>query len=242
MSKDFKKKCSYIWDYYKIHIAVVIFIIIVAFNLISNFLTKKTPALYVAPMNISINESSTNFFTKEFKETTDLKSNESIELQNSIKITDGLSKDAKKTNASNIAKQNKNSTEDTESLYQINYNGQMKTMTMSHSKTMDIVIMDKDAFCSMANNGFLCDIDEVLSSNLPKEYSSLKKHIVSSKEVDTFDGKFCNMKCGLAVDGLNKHFKESKNNSTLYIGIICTSKHKKNAAKYIDYIINSSTK
>ncbi len=61
-----KKKLEYIWDYYKIPILVVLFVLIAGGSFIHQKMTEKTPIIYVATINIEPTEKLTAYLTDDF--------------------------------------------------------------------------------------------------------------------------------------------------------------------------------
>lgn len=152
---SFKKKLQYIWDYYKLIIAVCILVIYALCYFAFRHFTYSEPELYAAYVNLVMgSETETNIIT-----------NSPIKLQayTNLVLTD-----------------NTDSLD-----YSYAYASQAKILASIDSEQLDVVIANEEAFAAFAQNGYLCNIEDYLSVASPDLASKLQEYYVSNVDLST---------------------------------------------------------
>ena len=136
------KKVQYIWDYYKLPIVVLcIFLYIITYSLYGHFTHKET-VLYTALVNVSASESLTAQLSTDFLDFIDTDtSKETMQLYTGLYLTD----------------------DETNPYHEYTYASRMKILASIDGEQLDVVLMNKEAFDAFSQNGYLCDLMELLS-------------------------------------------------------------------------------
>lgn len=124
----------------------------------------------------------------------------------------------------------------------------MKILATIDSEQLDIAIMDKEAFDTFSQNGYLCDLDSLLSSEAPKLYKKLKPFLVKNitiLEDNSIDLVFDNSLVYKATTeeytmGLDLSSSPAIHNAgfseTIYLGIIKNTPRKDIVIEYLKYL------
>ena len=222
------KKVQYIWDYYKLPMVVLcIFLYIIAYSLYRHFAHKET-VLYTALVNVSASESliaqlSTDFLDYLEKDT----SQNTIQLYTGLYLTD----------------------DETNPYHEYTYASRMKILAAIDGEQLDVVLMNKEAFDAFSQNGYLCDLLELLSDidtvllNEWKPYLVTNTIILEDNSVDLqFDPSIPYQAVteehpvglDMSQSGL---IGEAMFDDTVYLGIIANSPRKETAIDYIKYLM-----
>lgn len=222
------KKVQYIWDYYKLPMVVLcIFLYIIAYSLYRHFAHKET-VLYTALVNVSASESltaqlSTDFLDYLEKDT----SKNTMQLYTGLYLTD----------------------DETNPYCEYTYASRMKILAAIDGEQLDVVLMNKEAFDTFSQNGYLCDLLELLSDidtvllNEWKPYLVTNTIILEDNSVDLqFDSSITYQAVteehpvglDMSQSGL---IGEAMFDDTVYLGIIANSPRKETAIDYIKYLM-----
>lgn len=196
-----KQKIQYIWDYYRFRIIVCIMIICAVGFYIYTLCTEKETLLCAALVNVSVSEEFTEHLSDDFvgymKEST---SKMEMPLYTKLYLTD------------NKSDQN----------YQYAYASRVKILASIDDEALDVVLMSKQAFDIFAENGYLCDLQELF-----QDYDALKEfepYLVAGEHPMGLD---------MSQKGF---FKQIGYEHTVYAGIITTSPRIDTAVEYIKYL------
>ncbi len=222
------KKVQYIWDYYKLPMVVLcIFLYIIAYSLYRHFAHKET-VLYTALVNVSASESLTAQLSTDF-----LDYLEKDTSQNTIQLYTGLYLTDDETNP----------------YHEYTYASRMKILAAIDGEQLDVVLMNKEAFDAFSQNGYLCDLLELLSDidtvllNEWKPYLVTNTIILEDNSVDLqFDPSIPYQAVteehpvglDMSQSGL---IGEAMFDDTVYLGIIANSPRKETAIDYIKYLM-----
>ncbi len=151
-----RTKIQYIWDYYKLPLAVlVILLYILTYNLYNHF-TYKERILYTALVNVNAGETLTEGLCGDFLDFTNLNpSTYKIELYTGLYLTD----------------------DELNEYHQYTYASRMKILATIDGELLDVVLMNKEAFDAFSQNGYLYDLEELLNRTDPGLYGAIKQDL-----------------------------------------------------------------
>lgn len=156
------KRLQYVWDYYKLPIAIALVILYVMGYSIYRRASYKDTCLYAALVNVSIGS----------------------ELEG--QITDGFLEDQEIDPSKNqfLLYSGWYLTDDPASEYhEYTYATRMKILAAIDSEKLDVVFMNKEAFDAFAQNGYLCNMEVLLQETDPALYETLQDIIVTNMEI-----------------------------------------------------------
>ena len=108
--------------------------------------------------------------------------------------------------------------------------------------------MNKEAFDAFAQNGYLYNMEQLLSKTDEKSYQSLSKYlqtntvILEDNTIDlylddsvTYKAKTEEYPMGLDISD-SPYIKNANMSGTIYLGVIANSPHQSEAVNYINYL------
>lgn len=144
--KSFKEKLDYFWYYYKLHVFVIAFALILLITTIYDVVTQKDTIFYAAFLN-SFETEIDEEFIGEFAKLTDINfDKEEIYLDTNMYF--------------NVAEY------DQASLAAV-----QKFLAMSSNAEIDVVVADRDVFSSYADSGFFLDLHNYLTEEQLEKYA-----------------------------------------------------------------------
>lgn len=223
-----KKKVQYIWDYYKLPIIVLcIFFYIIGYVLYGRFTYKET-MLYTALVNVSASDS--------------------LDTQLSAGFLDYIGKDKAKNNFQ-LYTGLYLTTDESNPYHEYTYASQMKILAAIESSKMDVVLMNKEAFDAFSQNGYLCNLSELLSSDSDL-YVKLEPYLVTNiviLEDNILDLQFDSnaeyhavtreYPMALDMSAMQGILKDAGFDDAVYLGIIENSPRKELSVSYIQYLL-----
>lgn len=222
-----KAKLRYIWDYYKLPIAILCIILYIIGYSIYGHVTRKTTVLSAALVNVSVNDSLSLQLTDDYLTARDLnlKKNK-FQLYSGLYLTD----DEKNPN------------------HEYTYASRMKILGAIDDQSLDLVLMNKEAFDAFSQNGYLCNMEQLLSKADEKSYQSLSKYlqtntvILEDNAIDlylddsvTYKAKTEEYPMGLDISN-SPYIKNANMSGTIYLSVIANSPHHSEAVNYINYL------
>lgn len=203
-----KKKIQYIWDYYKFPLLILCVLIYIFVYSIYRHLSHKDIILYTAFVNVSTGEDLTKELSDGFLEfqTIDTKKNK-IYLYSGLYLTE---------NEANI-------------YYKYTYASQIKILAAIDGEQLDVVFMNQEAFDAFSQNGYLCDLSQLLIEKNSKLYERLRPFLITNLSIleDNPIGLDLSQSPIIQKAG----FQE-----TVYLGIIANSSRKDCAVSYLQYL------
>lgn len=153
---------QYLWDYYKLPLAVIaISIYIVLYAIYSRF-THKDTSLYVGLVNVAIGETLTEELSSQFLAAQNLNPD-----KNTLRLYSGLYL-----------------TDDEGSIFhEYTYASRMKIMASIDAQQLDVVLMDKEAFDAFSQKGYLYNLDGLLAGKTPALHQQLAPFLVTNTEI-----------------------------------------------------------
>lgn len=226
-----KAKILYIWDYYKFPIVILCIVIyILGFTIYRNF-TQKSVLLSAALVNVAPDDSLMEQLRNGYITTQDIDSS-----QYEVRLYTGL-----------YLTNNEN-----DPNHEYTYASRMKILGAIDSEALDIVFMNKEAFDAFAQNGYLCNLDELLSKTDEKLYQKLSKYlqtnmvILEDNSMDlyfddsiTYSAKTEEYPMALDISQF-PCIKNANMNGNIYLGIITNSPHISESVNYIDYLFENN--
>lgn len=221
------QKVQYIWDYYKLPLAVLCIAAYAAVFTIHGRLTHKDEALYAALVNVTAGQDLTDALTGHFLESQGIDP-----AKNTLSLYSGL---YLTTDENNI-------------YHEYTYASRMKILAAINAKQLDVVFMDQEAFDAFAQNGYLYDLDGLLREEDPSLYEALKPYLVKNTvilEDNAFELIFDE---SLAYDATTEEytmgldlsaspiFQKAGFTETVYMGILQNTERKDMVLAYLQYL------
>ncbi len=222
-----RKKLRYLWDYYKLHFVIVcIFLYILGYVLYGHF-TQKNNVLYAAFINVAPSDSLTERLSDGFliSRDMDLKKN-AFYLYSGLYLT----------------------TDESNPYHEYTYASRIKLIAAIDSETLDIALMDQEAFDTFSQNGYLCNMEEFLSEADPELYRNcrelLRENIVILEDNEEeaslgssipYSAETEEYPMGLDISQAPL-LKEAGFTEPVYLGIIKNTPRKDTVTEYIRYL------
>lgn len=154
-----RTKLQYIWDYYKLPLALLGILLYILLYVLFNHLTHKESVLYTALVNVNAGDTLTEELSGGFLDYMGLNpSKNQIDLYTGLYLTDN--------------ELNEN--------HQYTYASRMKILAMIDGELLDVVLMNKEAFDAFSQNGYLYDLKELLSRADPGFYDMLQPDLTAN--------------------------------------------------------------
>ncbi len=222
-----KQKIQYIWDYYKLPaIICLIFLYIISYTVYGHF-TRKETLLYAGLVNVSASEPFADELSYGFLDFLDADSSKKeLKLYTGLYLTDNPD----------------------DPNHEYTYASRIKTVASIDDEKLDVVLMNKEAFDAFSQNGYLCNIEELLRELDPKTMAECKPYVTANTVIleDNADDIMFDRSLsyqavtdefpmGLLVSqkGL---FKRAGFDGDVYLGVIKNSPRMDLAIEYIEYI------
>lgn len=204
----FKKKMSYLWEYYKYHALVTIIIIIFLTSIIIDIIIPDIKTvLYAAVINCPVDEAVMDEFEADFSELLQLNpKREEVNINTNFYFSDN-------------------------DEYTINL--KQALVTYVAAKEIDIIIAPKSEFGNYAYNGFFAPLSDQLPSDL---YSSLADCFYMTATVDDPGKEVYGIY--INDTSLFKKSLLNISSDPYILGIVANSTHKENAIEFIRYLFN----
>ena len=137
------EKRQYVWDYYKIPIAILLILVCVIGHMVYRYVTRTYPVLYVAGINVDIDDALQRELTDGFQEAA------ALGPRDRVICSGGMSMTADETSAYLSGSQ-------------VTY---LKILGSITGEMLDIVLMDKESFDEFSLRGYLADLEKLASSD-----------------------------------------------------------------------------
>lgn len=223
----FKAKARYIWDYYKLPVIFFCIVLYIIGYTVYGHYTQKTPVLSVAFVNFAPGEELSEQLGNDFLKT--LKINDS---ENEIRLYKGL-----------YLTDNEN-----DPNHEYTYASRMKILGSIDSKSLDVVLMNKEAFDAFSQNGYLCNLEDLIKGTDSQLYQKVAPFLQTNTEIlkdnsldvyldhsVTYSAQTTEYSMGLDLSE-SGYIKNAGMNGTVYLGVISNSPHLSEAVSYIDYL------
>ena len=132
--------------------------------------------------------------------------------------------------------------------HQYTYASRMKILGAIDSESLDVVLMNKEAFDAFSQNGLLCNIEELLLQNDKELFQDISlclqtnTVILEDNSIDlyfddtvTYSAETEEYFMGLDISQF-PCIKNAQLNGTVYLGVIANSPHADESVQYIRYL------
>lgn len=223
------KKIQYLWDYYKLHfVAAGVILYILGYTIYGHF-TQKEQVLYAAFINVAPSESLTETLSNGFltAQGMDLNKNE-FYLYSGLYLT----------------------TDEENPYHEYTYASRIKLIAAMDSETLDIALMDQEAFDAFSQNGYLYNMETFLSEADLELYlkceEMLRENIViledNAEEAaldDSVEYAAETEEYPMALEVTQTALLEEAGfTEPVYLGVIKNTPRKEAAAEYIRYLLD----
>lgn len=222
-----KQKLQHLWNYYKFHFVCLFILLYIIGYFVYGHLTQKENILYMAFINVETSESLTEQLSTDFMKDQNL--------------------DQKKKEF--YLYQNLYLTEDENSEHhEYTYASRMKILGSIDNQQLDLVLMNKEAYDAFSQNDYLCDLENVLSSENPQLYSELLPYLQTNTVILEDNAIESNLDASIpyeaetttCTNGIDLSelpiIKSSGFTEPVYLGVIENSPRKNMALSYIKYL------
>ena len=153
------KKIQYIWDYYKLPLAILCIALYIIGYVLYGQLTHKDTVLYTALVNVNAGTDLTRGLGNDFLDYLDLDpSKNKLELYTGLYLTD----------------------DETNEYHEYTYASRMKIQAAIDGELMDVVLMNREAFDAFSQSGYLYDLEALLDEEDPGLYDLLSSDLVKN--------------------------------------------------------------
>ena len=222
-----RKRLEYIWNYYKIALGILAIAVYLFIYVLYRRATATEPYLYLGLVNVSAGETLTQELTEDFLAgQEDATGRSVVETYPDLLLTE--------------------ITSDTDSSYV--YASQMKILAAIDGEELDVVLLDKEAFDAFAQNGYLCNMEDFLSTQVPElsgmlaDDLALNIEILEDNATDvmldnslTYEASTSEYPMALRVNDLPV-FKEAGFSEDLYLAILVNTPRREAVADYLRYL------
>ena len=222
------QKIRYIWDYYKLPIVVLcILLYILGYSLYGHFIHKEK-ILYTALVNVSASDSLTEQLSTGFLDSLDQDTSKTtMQLYTGLYLTD----------------------DETNPYHEYTYASRMKILASIDGKQLDVVLMNKEAFDAFSQNGYLCDLEELLSSEDVDLYNRLKPHLVTNTVILEDNSTDLQLDPSITYQAVTEEhpfgldlsqtsmISDAGFSDIVYLGIIANSPRTEEAIDYVRYLL-----
>ena len=226
---DFKDRLAYIFEYYKLPMFTACVALIVAVTSTIHTLTKKDPVLYLAYINAAVGDTLNTQLTDDF--------------------LGYIEADPKKTTVT-VYKDLYISDDASVENHEYAYASKMKIIGAISARSLDVVLMNREACDLMSESGFLMDLSELEDRNL---YARIEPLLVKNEviiednaieyrlnEAEEYVYTSEEIPNALDVSGLPL-FRDAGFSGDLYLGIIANTKHPIGSSGFISYITEQNS-
>lgn len=156
------RRAQYIWDYYKLPIVVLCIVLYIISYSVYRHVTHKDSILYTALINVNMGSD--------------------LEAQ----ITDGFLADQGADTSKNMFTLYSGwylTDNELNEYHEYTYATQMKVLAAIDNEELDVVLMNREAFDAFAQNGYLCNMEELLRETAPALYEELQDFVITNTEI-----------------------------------------------------------
>ncbi len=221
------QKLQYIWDYYKLPMAVCAIILYIIAYSVYGKITHKDVTLYTALVNVAAGDELTLDLGSRF-----LESEHIDPAKNELYLYSGLYL-----------------TDDEDNPYhEYTYASRIKILAAIDAEQMDVVLMNREAFDAFSQNGYLCDLDELLSEADPAFYQELKPYLIPNisilednaidlyfDESVTYHAETEEYIMGLDLSA-SPLIAKAGFGEPVYLGVLANTPRKETAVSYLQYL------
>ena len=224
------QKLGYIFSYYRLPIVLGLVAVIVVVDVTYRQITKKEALLYVAYMNVSVGEELDGALSTDFV------------------VHEGAS--PKKSEVS-VYRELYLAMDPSTDNHQYAYASRLKLLASIESKTLDVVLMNREAYDILSHSGYLYDLTTILDRDDPL-YSLLEPYLTENtvilednaieynlNEADEYEAVTAE-----AVNGIDASafplFQDAGLSDSVYLGVIGNSPRLPAVFHYLEYLASAA--
>lgn len=223
-----RKKIGHILAYYKFPLVILcIFLYIIGYNVHRHF-THKDIVLYAALVNVVAGEDLTRQLGEDFlaRSGADLSKYE-LKLYTELYLTD----------------------DELNAYHEYTYASRMKILASIEAKQMDVVLMNQEAFDAFSQNGYLYDLDSILSEHAPDLHEALKQNLTNNVVILEDNADDLALDDSIEYSAVTREalfgldlsqiplIRRAGFEDTVYLGIIANSPRLDTVMEYLRYLI-----
>ena len=208
-----REKAGYLWDYYRLRILLGCFAVMVITGTICHSLHQKQPLLYVGAVNVVLDDPLKAIYSDGYIEATEPaeKSRKEIRFYTGLYLTDDTSSEA----------------------FTYSYASRIKILSAIEDHTLDLVLLDQEAFDAFSQSGYLYDL-----SGLEEELSGLPLTAnieLIEKEEEGSGTSYTPLSYPMGID-LSSLPPFDTYSGTVYAGILKNTERLPEAVRFLRYL------
>lgn len=221
------QKIQYIWDYYKLPLALLAIVLYVIVYILYRHLTYKDTILYTALVNVNAGETLTEQLAEGFLEVSGIDTSKNkLHVYADLYLTD----------------------DENNAYHEYTYASRMKILASIDGELFDVVLMNQEAFDAFSQNGYLCNLDELLADENPDFYNDINPFIVNNIYIEEDNSFELIFDSSIPYNTVSEEYpmgldlsqarliKQAGFGETVYFGIIENSPRKETAVAYLKYL------
>jgi len=225
---NFREKLDYIFTYYKLPILLGVIALAVIGSAVHRQLTKKEAVLYAAFINVSVGESLEDTLTTQFvAQSGKIARKSEVYLYRDLYLSD----DASFVN------------------HEYAYASRLKLLGAINAKKLDLVLMNREGYDILSQNGYLMDLHELtagnealrqrLASYLTANTVILEDNAIeyNLNEAASYEAVTEDVVNALEVSDL-LIFRSAGFPDAVYLGVIANSARTEWVLRYLDYLLD----
>ncbi len=222
------QKIQYIWDYYKFPIIVCLILLYIIGYILYGHFSKKDTVLYTALVNVSASEKLNAQLSDGFMDYIDADaSRKTIQLYKGLYLT----------------------SDQDDPNHEYTYASRIKIIASIDGEQLDIVLMNKEAFDTFSQNGYLYNLEELLQDS--DILTSVEPYLVTNTSILEDNSEDLLMDDSLSYQAVTKEypmgldvsqkglFQKAGFEDSVYLGVIANSPRMDMAVEYIKYLYSA---
>ncbi|MCI9442405.1 MAG: hypothetical protein HFH15_14475 [Ruminococcus sp.] len=221
------KKLQYLWDYYKLHFAAACIILYILGYVLYGHFTQKQNILYAAFINVAPSEALTKALSDGFLLSQDLNP-----AKNAFYLYTGLYLTSDEANP----------------YHEYTYASRIKLIAAIDNETLDIALMDQEAFDTFSQNGYLDNMEDFLLETDPGLYQDCLKLLRDNIVILEDNAEDAALDSSVSYTAKTEEYpmaleithtpllEDAGFTEPVYLGIIKNTPREKEAAEYIRYL------
>lgn len=223
------EKLRYIWDYYKLPLAVLGVCLYVVIYMVYGRLTYKETVLYAALVNVNAGADLTAALDIDFLDFMGLDTAKNkLELYTGLYLTD----------------------DEQNAYFEYTYASRMKVLAAIDGEQLDVVLMNQESFDAFSQNGYLCDLKALLSQKEPDLYARIEPDFAANIMILEDNASDMVFDSSLSYQAVTEeHFygvdlshtgliRQAGFEGAVYLGIVANSPRMDTAAAYLEYLFS----
>lgn len=223
------KKIQHILTYYKFPLILLCVLLYAVGFLLHGHFTHRDVVLYTALVNVVAGEDLSRQLGEDFVDYLKLDASKNeLQLYTGLYLTD----------------------DELNAYHEYTYASRMKILAVIEGKQLDVVLMNREAFDAFSQNGYLCNLAELLSEECPGLYEQVKSDLVNNIVILEDNASDIALDAslpyralteeypmGLALSSRDGFVKQAGFEDKVYLGIIANSPRVEAGIAYLQYLL-----